>query len=287
MILLEVVNKVIEENLLERMNGGPYDEANPAPVIDYKCADFDGGQFHVSCNENSRSVITISFHSTAAPNLLKSGGQEVLKEKYGSRLIAPENGYEVSLQYDLDQIAVGDRAKVASEAAKLKCYLFGSIVLKVCEEAEKGQGGKLYDIPLRDSEERMWLRADSSDRVTVVFSINFTDADDIVFGKVFLQEFKKSIAGAPSVDFVYKNPPLELKGVQDPPRSENIGYVTFVFFDRHFKGEKKSECGGKHSIIPKLLTLPYKMLQISPAHKNEESSRSFTSNSQSCETRYR
>jgi len=235
MILLEFTNKVIEDNLIERMNG----EFEKPPVIDYKCADFDGAQFHVSSAEGTPSVVTISLQSTAAKALLKNGGEQLLKDKYGAHLVAAESGYDVSLRYDVDKIPVADRASTALEIAKLKSYLYGAVVVKVCEEAEKGSTAILYDIPLRDSEERMWLRADSTDRVTVVFSINFTDADDIVFGKVFLQEFKKSVAGAPSVDFVYKNPPLELKGVANLPRSENIGYVTFVLFDRHFKGDKK------------------------------------------------
>jgi len=235
MILLETLNKVIEDNFLERLNG----EFEKPPVIDYKCADFDGAIFHVSSSEANPSLVTISLQSTAAPALLKSGGDQLLKEKYGAALVAAESGYDVSLQYDLDKIAPADRAKVSSEISKLKNYLYGAVIVRVCEEAEKGTGGTLYDIPLRDSEERMWVRADSADRVTVVFSINFTDADDIVFGKVFLQEFKKSVAGAPSVDFIYKTPPLELKEVGQLPRSENIGYVTFVIFDRHFKGDKK------------------------------------------------
>jgi len=236
MILLEFSNKVIEDNLLERMKG----DFEKPPVIDYKCADFDGAQFHVSSSESSPSIIKISFHSTAAQALLKNGATAFLKEKYGSNFVDAEDGYDVTLQYDIDKVAAADREKTANHISKLKSYLYGSIVVKVCEEAEKGGGGTLYDIPLRDSEERMWVRADASDRVTAIFSINFTDADDIIFGKVFLGEFKKSVAGAPSVDFTYKTPPLELKEVSQLPRSENIGYVTFVLFDRHFKAEKKN-----------------------------------------------
>jgi len=237
MILLEFVNKVIEDNLLERMNG----EFEKPPVIDYKCADFDGSQFHVSSDNDNPSLISISFQSMAAQALLKNGGEKFLKSKYGANYTAPESGYDATLKYDIDKVAVADRAKVAGEIAKLKTYLYGSVLMEVCEQAEKGSiGGPLIDIPLRDSEERMWVRADAADRVTVVFSINFTDADDIVFGKVFLGEFKKSVAGAPSVDFVYKSPPLELKEVSQLPRTDNIGYVTFVIFDRHFKGDKKA-----------------------------------------------
>jgi len=238
MILLETANKLIEDNILERMNE-VFDEGRKPPIIEYKCADFDGAIFHVASTESAPSLVTISLQSAAASSLLKNGGHDLLKEKYGANLVAAESGYDVSIQYDVDKVAPGDRAKVAAEIGKLKSYLYGSIIIKVCSEAESGHTGTLYDIPLRDSEERMWVRADSADRVTVVFSINFTDVDDVVFGKVFLQEFKKSIQGAPTVDFVYKTPPLELKDVSNKPRADNIGYVTFVLYDRHFKGADK------------------------------------------------
>ena len=48
------------------------------------------------------------------------------------------------------------------------------------------------------------------DRVTVVFSTIFKDDDDVVLGKVFLQEFKegrRASATAPTVLFS-KDPPL-------------------------------------------------------------------------------
>jgi len=239
MILLEFVNKAIEEQLLERMNFVPTEDIPKPPIVEFKVADYDGGIFQVSSSEETPSVITISFQSSAAGPILAKGGTELLKKVYGAHFVSPLSGMDVTLQYDVDKVTPADRAKTATEIAKLKAHLYGSVVLAVCEHAEKGEFGKLYDIPLRDSEERLWLRADAADRVTAVFSINFVDADDVIFGKVFLQEFKKSIPGAPTVDFVVKTPPLELKEVKDLPRSENIGYVTFVIYDRHFKGDKK------------------------------------------------
>jgi len=202
-------------------------------------SDFDGAIFHVATDEKNPSTVTISLQSTASKPLLDKGGAELLKTVYGTHFVAPQGGYDVTLSYNIDSIAPGDRVKVATEIAKLKSHLYGSVVLRVCENAEKGQFGQLYDIPLRDIHERIWLRADSADRVTVIFSINFVDADDVVFGKVFLQEFKKNVTGAPTVDFTVRNAPLELKEVRDKPVSDNIGYVTFVLYDRHFKGDKK------------------------------------------------
>nr|BAK62760.1 actin-related protein 2/3 complex subunit 2 [Pan troglodytes] len=68
------------------------------------------------------------------------------------------------------------------------------------------------------------------DRVTVVFSTVFKDDDDVVIGKVFMQEFKEGRRAshtAPQVLFSHREPPLELKDT-DAAVGDNIGYITFV-----------------------------------------------------------
>lgn len=68
-----------------------------------------------------------------------------------------------------------------------------------------------------------------SDRVTVVFSTIFKDENDIVIGKVFMQEFKEGRRAshtAPQVLFSHREPPLELQN-SDALVGENIGYITF------------------------------------------------------------
>jgi len=163
-----------------------------------------------------------------------------LQKIYGSHLVAPENGYDLSLKFSFAEIA-GNREKLVSDISMLKAWLTAAPLLQAFEAAETGQQiPGTVDIPLRDTNERMWVQQDGPDRVTAVFSVHFEDADDIVFAKVFFAELKKSLQGAPSVDFNF-NPPGELKAVKDLPRAKenNIGYVTFVVFDRHFKGPKK------------------------------------------------
>lgn len=74
------------------------------------------------------------------------------------------------------------------------------------------------------------------DRVTVVFSTVFNDDDDVVLGKVFLQEFKEGKKGnqsAPHVLFSHKDPPRELGDVPNAVTGENVGYITFVLFPQH------------------------------------------------------
>jgi len=232
MILLESANKVIHDLLLERFN------AESPVIVDFKCADYDGAMWHVTIPDDNKQLVKVSLTCGAAQSCLKHGGQDRLKTVYGSNFISAAAGYDVSIEYNIDKI--GNKEQVATAAAMLKTELCAAPLIKICDSAESGGNlSGVVDIPLRSTEERMWIKQDGKDRVTILFSITFTDADDIVIGKVFLQEFKKSVAGAPNVDFVYKNPPLELKDVKDLPRSPNVCYLTFVLFDRHFKGEKK------------------------------------------------
>ena len=72
-----------------------------------------------------------------------------------------------------------------------------------------------------------------ADRVTVVFSTIFKNEDDVIIGKVFMQEFKegrRASQTAPQILFTHKDPPLELLNT-NARVGENIGYITFSKFD--------------------------------------------------------
>ena len=65
--------------------------------------------------------------------------------------------------------------------------------------------------------------------MTVIFSTVFMDDDDVVIGKVFMQEFKEGRRGsqtAPQVLFSHAEPPQELAGT-DALTGNNVGYITF------------------------------------------------------------
>jgi len=232
MILLELANKAIFDALAEQLT------LEKPGILEFKCSDFDGAMFHVWTSHESENDINISVSYGAAADILSRGGHSRLEKIYGQHLVAAENGYDVTLQYSWPEIAQ-NRDRVLTDISMLKAWISASPLLTAMESAESG--GKLdglVDVPLRDSTERMWIVQDSSDRITVLFSIYFRDPDDMVFAKVFLQEFKKSVQGAPSCDFNFQ-PPGELRQAKDLPRGAQIGYVTFVIFDRHFKGPKK------------------------------------------------
>jgi len=93
------------------------------------------------------------------------------------------------------------------------------------------------EVHYRD-QEAIYIQA-QPDRVTVIFSTTFKDEDDITYGKVFLQEFVDArklpaLQNAPQVLFYPRDPPVELQGVSGLQSGDNVGYVTFVLFPRHF-----------------------------------------------------
>jgi len=83
--------------------------------------------------------------------------------------------------------------------------------------------------------EAIYLKTEG-DRVIAIFSINFKDKDDVVVGKVFLQEFenaRRTINNAPSITFNQKDAPGELRGVRGVHEGEDQGFVSFVLFGNH------------------------------------------------------
>jgi len=233
MILLELANKAIFDALAEQLT------LEKPTVLEFKCSDFDGAMFHVWTSQQNENDINISLSYGAAADILSKGGHARLEKVYGSHLVEAENGYDVTLLYSWSDIT-SNRDKTLTDISMIKAWVCASPLLSAMEAAESGAGGStaVVDVALRDSTERMWVIQDGADRITVLFSVYFRDPDDVVFAKVFFTELKKSMQGAPSCDFSFQ-PPGELKNVKELPRGAQIGYVTFVVFDRHFKGPKK------------------------------------------------
>ena len=76
-----------------------------APVnIDQTVSDFDGVTFHISTPE-TKTKILVSIQVKCFDELLKYGAQQVLEREYGPNVVAPENGYNFSVQVDLDSLS--------------------------------------------------------------------------------------------------------------------------------------------------------------------------------------
>nr|CAH7745857.1 unnamed protein product [Callosobruchus chinensis]CAI5864462.1 unnamed protein product [Callosobruchus analis] len=231
MILLEINNRVVEETLTVKIKNAQARLKNES--IDITVADFDGVLYHISNINGDKTKIRTSISLKFYKQLQEHGADELLKREYGPYLVAPEPGYNVSVLLDLENIPENWQEYV-KKLGLLKRNCFASVFEKYFDFQERGdEGQKRAVIPYRD-DETMYVEA-KSDRVTVVFSTRFRDEDDVVIGKVFMQELREGLRAshtAPPVLFSHREPPIELRDT-NATVDNNVGYVTFVLFPRH------------------------------------------------------
>lgn len=238
MILLEIKNRIIEDTLLGKFNN----TSGKHEAIDITIADFDGVLYHVSNVDGDKTKLRISISLKFYKDLEEHGAYDLLQKIYGAYLEeTAEENYNVSLLYNLEE-PPENKEKTASQAALLKRHCFASVFLKYFEFQENEEAGhKRAVIHYRD-DETMYVDA-FKDRVTVVFSTVFKDDDDVIIGKVFMQEFKEGRRAshtAPQVLFSHKDPPKELQGT-DAIRGDNVGYITFVLEPRHTNAKTRAK----------------------------------------------
>lgn len=227
MILLEINNRVIYETLKVKFSAAKPESVSVTAV------DFDGVLYQISNPGNDKGVIMLSAKMRMFKDLEPHGVSELLKREYGEALVPAEEGYDVSLKYTLADLA-GDKDELAMKASLLKRNCAASVFEKYFKMCEAETASTETAVVHYHEEEAMYINA-QTDRVTVIFSTLFKDPDDIVIGKVFLQEFKdarKALGQAPQVMFSYAVPPKELAGL-NVHSGEDIGFVTFVLFPRH------------------------------------------------------
>jgi len=225
MILLENANRILEGAIIARL------EAEKKESVDITFADFDGVLFHVSTVSEAKNLLNVSISFKGAAQVMKDyGGKELLTKYYGPLLQGTaESGYDATLQIDLDKLPQ-PKDDLPIKLALLKRHLYAAPFQRAIEK----KGAELIAFAYRP-EEHVYIKSDP-DRVTVIFEVLFRDADDIVFSKVFLQEFadtRKTINQAPAVTFSQKEAPLELKGVKGVKVGDNNGFVSFVLFAHH------------------------------------------------------
>jgi actin related protein 2/3 complex subunit 2 len=75
----------------------------PPINIDQTVSDFDGVTFHISTPE-TKTKIVVSIQVKCFDELLRYGAQQVLEREYGPYVIAPESGYNFSVQVDMESL---------------------------------------------------------------------------------------------------------------------------------------------------------------------------------------
>ncbi|EPQ54124.1 actin-like protein ARPC2 [Gloeophyllum trabeum ATCC 11539] len=248
MILLEPHNVIIQTTLSEKL-------VRPS-ALEVQFVDYDDVRFRLSTPER-KTVVLLSMNIRCWGDLVKHGALDILKREYGSLVKdTAEPEFDVSLEIDLDQVPSDPEAResfVKSVSLLKRNALAAPFerafqTQKELEASGSGQG-ELMQIHYRD-EEAIYVQA-SADRVTVIFSTIFKEETDRILGKVFLQEFVDArrlptIQNAPQVLYSSRDPPLEIRHVPGLRDTDDIGYVTFVLFPRHFANKPLAEGAISH-----------------------------------------
>jgi actin related protein 2/3 complex subunit 2 len=214
--------------------------------IDVRLCDFDDVSYRVVIDAAALGVMKVSIALPCWGTIEANGGAAARDRIYGDLVQnPPEAGFDVTLALPLDGAALpnGESAQSLSDkVARIKTNLIGGAFDHHFQALLDGKAGTTATKfnPRSDTTVFFFPRAD---RVTVVFSLEFSERVDAAIAKVFMQEFvdaKRRIAAAPPCTFGV-NPPLELKefGITEP--TGNLGFISFAVLKSHLEQGRKQK----------------------------------------------
>jgi len=228
MILLELENKIISDTLTYKFENPKFTS------IDITVADFDGVLYRVFNPDGDKSRVTVAISLKFYSDLAAHGADERLKKEYGEHLLdTPPDGFDVAVEYSLENVPE-NYPEVVKQVSMLKRNCFAAVFEKFFEAQKAGESSLPTAVINYRDDETLYIEA-KEDRVTVIFSTIFKDPSDVIYGKVFMQEFKegrRASATAPQALYCHGEPPRELEGT-DARSGDNVGYITFVLEPRH------------------------------------------------------
>uniref|UniRef100_A0A8C2NS65 Arp2/3 complex 34 kDa subunit n=1 Tax=Capra hircus TaxID=9925 RepID=A0A8C2NS65_CAPHI len=140
MILLEVSNHIIEETLMLKFENVP--EEKKPEAVEVTFVDFDGVLYHIF-------LYNISNPNGDKIKVMAHGADELLKRVYGSYLVNPESGYNVSLLYHLENLPAS-KDTIVHQTGMLERNCFASKYFQFQEEGKEGENRAV--IHYRDDE---------------------------------------------------------------------------------------------------------------------------------------
>jgi len=231
------------ENTLQKLISKAGGSKEKRSQIAITIADFDGCVFGIATSKDRNQVtVSVQWSLLREPVMEQSGLTSRLQAIYGNLIIPTVAGYDFSVGFDLDNLPA-DSAELPKKIGLLKRNILSVPFLATFERIAGGdKSTNVITIPYRTNE-AIYLKPEA-DRAIVVFSIYYRDRDDIVYSKVFLQEFadaRKTMNACPSVSFSQKEAPLEIKGVKGVNEGEDQGFVSFGLFKGHVAGTRAQQ----------------------------------------------
>ncbi|POW07498.1 hypothetical protein PSTT_08260, partial [Puccinia striiformis] len=210
--------------------------------LDQAFVDFDGVRYHLS-TPNKKTIIILSMGVRCWHELVEYGVWDIMKREYSEWISQDiESDYDISLEFEIEKLPTDpeERSALIRSVALLKRNALAapferafSIQKELEANPPNPDGDPNQDLMALNyrPEEAIYV-IPNVDRVTVIFSTIFREDTDMVYGKVFLQEFvdarrRPAIQTAPQILYSNREPPREISHIPGLAATENMGYVTF------------------------------------------------------------
>jgi len=211
--------------------------------VDIKLCDFDDVAYRVQLDASALDQLKVSLSMPCYAVIAPHGARAALEKSFpGMLAVEPEAQYDVTVCVLLSALPTFcSTAELVTRLSLLKATALGGVY-------ERYFDALLASKPLTDSlgfamrdDTKVYL-VPKNDRLTIVYSINFTNKTDSAIARIFMQEFveaKRRIGQAPPCTFS-AHPPLELRefDLSDSNVSTTLGFLSFAVLRSHLEGDR-------------------------------------------------
>jgi len=230
MILLERGNRILGETVSSKFFLDPEEKVEP---MDVKLCDFDDVAYRVHIDAESKNIMTISMNLPCYKTIEKVGAREAFDKRYGKMAEGKAAAnYDVTLTINLDELKDQKQKEgLVQSVSQLKHTVVGGVFDYFFGQLMAGKVPDPFQFNLRADTTVFFVP--KTDRVTILFTVDFKERVDRAVARVFMQEFaearmkEKTLGATPPVAFTVQ-PPLELEsfGIKEPIKGI-LGFVSF------------------------------------------------------------
>jgi len=230
MILLERGNRILGETVSSKFFLDPDEKVEP---MDVKLCDFDDVSYRVHIDAESKNIMTISMNCPCYKTIEKYGAREAFDKRYGKMAEAKAvANYDLTMTVNLDDLKDQKQKEgLVQSISQMKHTVIGGVFDYFFNQLTAGKVPDPFQFNLRLDTTVFFVP--KSDRVTILFTVDFKEKVDRAVARVFMQEFAearakdRALGATPPVSFTAQ-PPLELEafGIKEPVKGI-LGFVSF------------------------------------------------------------
>jgi len=225
---LEAGNRILGETVAAQINGT---DSKREP-IDVRLCDFDDVSYRIVIDAKAKNLLQVSLGLPCYQYIKDLGAEDSLKAAFGDHVIPATDGFDVTVQVDLDKEE--KKEELVKKLTLLKPYVLGGVFKYFFTKLQKNEQPAPFKFDLRRDTTVYFIP--DKDRVVTVFGLDFSEKVDKAVAKIFMQEFadvRKTIGYAPPVSWSVP-PPSELKvfGITEKPTG-NLGFFSLAILKDH------------------------------------------------------